>query len=85
MENKILIVDDVIFMRMIIKEVLSKSGYNNLIEVNDGEEVCNIFKYEKFDLMLFDIIMLKKDGLEVLREIKKLDLSVKVVMCFVIG
>ncbi|CZR93993.1 hypothetical protein CDFC105_23842 [Clostridioides difficile] len=30
-------------MRMIIKEALSKSGYNNLIEANDGEEACNIF------------------------------------------
>lgn len=77
MENKILIVDDAIFMRMIIKEALSKSGYNNLIEANDGEEACNIFKYEKPDLMLLDITMPKKDGLEVLREIKKLDSSAK--------
>lgn len=60
MENKILIVDDAIFMRMIIKEALSKSGYNNLIEANDGEEACNIFKYEKPDLMLLDITMPKK-------------------------
>ncbi|AKP41583.1 TPA: response regulator [Clostridioides difficile] len=85
MENKILIVDDAIFMRMIIKEALSKSGYNNLIEANDGEEACNIFKYEKPDLMLLDITMPKKDGLEVLREIKKLDSSAKVVMCSAIG
>ncbi|HIE5314515.1 TPA: response regulator [Clostridioides difficile] len=85
MENKILIVDDAIFMRMIIKEALSKRGYNNLIEANDGEEACNIFKYEKPDLMLLDITMPKKDGLEVLREIKKLDSSAKVVMCSAIG
>ncbi|MBT2146445.1 response regulator [Clostridioides difficile] len=84
MENKILIVDDAIFMRMIIKEALSKSGYNNLIEANDGEEACNIFKYEKPDLMLLDITMPKRWFRGAKRN-KKLDSSAKVVMCSAIG
>ncbi|MCC0635714.1 MULTISPECIES: response regulator [unclassified Clostridioides] len=85
MENKILIVDDAIFMRMMIKEALSKSGYENLVEASDGEEAYNMFKDEMPDLTLLDITMPKKDGLEVLKEIKMLDSNAKVVMCSAIG
>ena len=85
MEGKILIVDDAAFMRMMIKDTLKKNGYENLIEAADGELAVQLYKAEKPDLVIMDITMPNKNGLEALKEIKELDPGAKIVMCSAMG
>jgi len=85
MEGKILIVDDAAFMRMMIKDTLKKNGYENLLESPDGEIAVQMYKAEKPDLVIMDITMPNKNGLEALKEIKEMDPNAKIVMCSAMG
>lgn len=85
MEGKILIVDDAAFMRMMLKDTLKKNGYENIIEAPDGEVAVQTYKAEKPDLVIMDITMPNKNGLEALKEIKEYDPNSKVVMCSAMG
>ena len=83
--SKILIADDAAFMRMLIKDSLSKQGYTNIIEAADGQIAFEQYQSEHPDLVFMDITMPNKTGLEALAEIRKLDPSSKVVMCSAMG
>jgi len=85
MSKKILIVDDAAFMRMMIKDTLKKNGYENLLEAADGELAVQAYKAEKPDLVIMDITMPNKNGLEALKEIKELDPNATIVMCSAMG
>jgi two-component system chemotaxis response regulator CheY len=83
--NKILVVDDAAFMRMMIRDNLKKNGYENIIEAADGEQAVQSYKAENPDLVIMDITMPNKNGLEALKEIKELDPNAKIVMCSAMG
>lgn len=85
MSNKILVVDDAAFMRMMVKDALKKNGYDNLIEAADGELAVQQYKAEKPDMVIMDITMPNKDGLQALKEIRAFDPNAKVVMCSAMG
>ncbi len=80
-----MVVDDAAFMRMMIKDALVKGGYDNVIEASDGEQAVNTYKAEKPDLVLLDITMPNKNGLEALKEIKEFDANAAVIMCSAMG
>ncbi len=82
---KIMVVDDAAFMRMMIKDTLSKGGYTDLCEAADGALAVEAFQTEKPDLVLLDITMPNKNGLEALKEIKALDPNASVIMCSAMG
>ena len=83
--GKIMTEDDAAFMRMLIKDTLSKNGYTDIVEASDGEKACEIYIAEKPDLVFMDITMPNKTGIEALAEIKKIDPMAKVVMCSAMG
>ncbi|QSX07189.1 response regulator [Sedimentibacter sp. zth1] len=85
MSGKIMIVDDAAFMRMMIKDTLKKNGYEELLEAGDGEIAVNTYKTESPDLVIMDITMPNKDGLQALKEIKEYDSNAKIVMCSAMG
>lgn len=66
---KILICDDSSFLRKIIKNIVTEEGHI-FIEAKDGEELLDITKNDKFDCILLDLLMPKKNGFEVLEELK---------------
>lgn len=78
---KILIVDDSAFMRTILKDIVAKSKWQGaeVVEAGDGDEAVEKFNTEKPDLVLLDIIMPKKDGIEVLKDIGQSSKSVVIV------
>ncbi|BAU27680.1 two-component system chemotaxis response regulator CheY [Aneurinibacillus soli] len=85
MSNKVLIVDDAAFMRMMIKEILTKNGFNVVGEASDGAQAVEKFKELSPDLVTMDITMPEMDGITALKEIRKLDSSAKVIMCSAMG
>ena len=85
MEKKILIVDDAMFMRKSIRKILSEGGYANVEEARDGDEAIAMFGEYNPDLVLLDITMPGKSGLEVLEEILRQDEDAAVVMCSAMG
>ena len=85
MDSKIMLVDDAAFMRMTIKNCLTKAGYTNLIEAGDGAQAVDTFAKEHPDLVIMDITMPNKDGIQALQEIKAIDGGAKVVMCSAMG
>ncbi len=85
MDKKILVVDDAAFMRMMIKDTLSKNGYTNLIEAADGEIAVAQYKEHQPDMVIMDITMPNKTGLEALAEIKGAFPAAKIVMCSAMG
>ena len=85
MAKNILICDDAAFMRMMIKDILTKNGYNVAGEAENGMKAVEKFKEVNPDLVLMDITMPEMDGIQALNEIKKLDGGAKVIMCSAMG
>ena len=85
MAKNILICDDAAFMRMMIKDILSKNGYNVAGEAENGMKAVEKFKEVTPDLVLMDITMPEMDGIAALKEIKKIDAGAKVIMCSAMG
>jgi two-component system chemotaxis response regulator CheY len=82
---KILIVDDAAFMRMMIKDILSKNGFDVVGEAANGDEAVDRYKELTPDLVTMDITMPEKDGIAALKEIKKINPAAKVIMCSAMG
>ena len=85
MAKNILICDDAAFMRMMIKDILTKNGYNVAGEAENGQKAVEKFKELNPDLVLMDITMPEMDGIQALKEIKKLDGGSRVIMCSAMG
>ncbi len=85
MANGILIVDDAAFMRMMIRDVLTKNGYEILGEAENGQKAIEKFKELNPDLVIMDITMPEVDGIQAVKEIKKIAPEAKVVMCSAMG
>ena len=66
----ILIIEDEKGMRDALKEALEQSGFEALL-AEDGEKGMEMAKTHRIDLILLDIILPRKDGFEVLRELKQ--------------
>ena len=85
MANGILIVDDAAFMRMMIKDVLSKNGFEISGEAENGAKAIEKFKETNPDLVIMDITMPEVDGIQAVKEIKKINNAAKVIMCSAMG
>ena len=75
----ILIIEDEANQRKLLRKVLSKEGYA-VSEAGSGEEGTNLFFKDNFDLVLLDRKLTDKDGIEVLRDIKKINPLVPVII-----
>ena len=70
---------------MMIKNVLVKGGYNVVGEAENGAKAVEKYKELSPDLVLMDITMPEMDGIQALKEIKKIDGGAKVIMCSAMG
>ena len=85
MAKNILVCDDAAFMRMMIKDILTKNGYNIVAEAENGVKAVEKFNETKPDLVLMDITMPEMDGIQALKKIKEIDPSSCVIMCSAMG
>lgn len=86
MTVKVLVVDDALFMRAMIKDILTASGrYAVVGEAGNGQEAVQKYQELQPDLITMDIVMPTLDGIEATRQILKVDPRVRVVMCSALG
>ena len=82
---RVLICDDAMFMRMMLKDILSKNGYEVVGEAANGREAIDKYIELRPDLVLLDITMPEMDGIEALKKIKMIEPKAKIIMCSAMG
>jgi len=85
MGKRILIVDDAAFMRMMIKDILSKNGYEVVGEAEHGGRAIEKYKELIPDLVIMDITMPEVDGIQAVKEIRKINNDSQIIMCSAMG
>lgn len=85
MAKNILICDDAAFMRMMIKDILTKNGYDIAGEAENGLKAVEKYNETKPDLVLMDITMPEMDGIQALKQITAADPNSCVIMCSAMG
>ena len=85
MQTQVLIADDAMFMRKVIRKHLAECGMTDIVEAANGAEAVELFIKNRPGLVLMDITMPEMTGLEALEEILKTDPEAKVIMCSAIG
>ncbi len=85
MSKRVLIVDDAVFMRMMIKDILEKNGFEIIGEASNGASAVEEYKNLKPDIVTMDITMPEMDGIQAVKEIRKIDPDAKIIMCSAMG
>jgi YesN/AraC family two-component response regulator len=68
---KILIIDDDDMFRAMLRKMLEEAGYNDIEDADDGNIGVKLFRQHPFDLVITDIIMPNKEGIEMIMELRK--------------
>ncbi len=76
--KKILIIDDEPVIRIMLTQLFEKNNYE-VLEASDGNIGIALFKKHKPDLVITDLIMPEKEGLETIREIRESDQNIKII------
>lgn len=85
MSRTVLVVDDAIFMRTMIGDILKQAGFEVVGEASTGVEAVQQYKELKPDLVTMDIVMPDMGGIDAVREIIKEDPKARILMCSAMG
>jgi two-component system chemotaxis response regulator CheY len=85
MAFRVLLADDLFFMRMVQKEVLESKGFQIVGEASTGTEAVAMYQELKPDIVVLDITMPEMNGLEAMKRIFVLDSKAKIIICSAIG
>ena len=83
--KKVLIADDASFMRQMIRDIIEPEGWEVVGEASDGVEVVDKFKKLHPDVVMMDIVMPKRSGIDAVREILALDAGARIAMVSALG
>ncbi|GAA0492962.1 response regulator [Salinibacillus aidingensis] len=81
----ILLADDSAFMRNWLKQIIQQHGSHEFVEAKDGQEAVTVFQAVRPDMVIMDMVMPVKNGLETLSEIMSFDSTAKVIICSSLG
>ena len=82
MAKRVMIVDDAAVMRVMLKQLLTKNGYEVVMEATSGSDAVAKYPTVKPDLVTMDITMPDMDGITAVQEILKLDPNAKYAFVF---
>lgn len=78
--KRIMVVDDVEFMRLSVKNILESNSFKVVGEAKDGVSAIKKYKECRPDIVVMDILMPKLNGIETLKAIKQIDKNCKVII-----
>jgi two-component system chemotaxis response regulator CheY len=81
----ILVTDDAAFMRMMLSNILIKGGHHVVGQAENGQAAVEKYKDLTPDLVMMDITMPEMDGIQAVKEIKRIDPQAKIIMCSAMG
>ena len=85
MVRQILITDDTAFMRMTLRNILEKNGYQVVGEAEDGQVAVDKYRELRPDLVTMDITMPRMDGITAIKKIMEIDSQAKIIVCSAMG
>ncbi len=78
--KRVLVVDDAVFMRHMVKSILTDLGHEVVGEAGDGEEACRMYEELNPDMVTMDLVMPNMGGLEALKKIRQRHPDAKIVV-----
>ncbi len=85
MAINVAIVNDLTFIKLVLRDLIEKAGFRVIGEASNGEEAIQMFLDKKPDVTLLDITMPKMDGITTLKKILEIDPKANVIMCSALG
>jgi len=85
LSHTVLVCDDAVFMRTLISDILTESGFEVIGEAETGVQAIERYKQLHPDLVTMDIVMPDMGGIDAVREITKFDADAKILMCSAMG
>ncbi len=81
LNKSILIADDEVFFRRLLRDILEEEGYTSILEAEDGTEAVEKYLQCRPEITVMDIYMPGKNGIDATKEIFSFDVSAKVLIC----
>ena len=85
MAVNVLIVDDLAFIKIVLRDILEKAGFRVVGEASNGEQAIAMYQDSRPDVVLMDITMPGMDGLTALTKIREIDAAARVIICSALG
>jgi len=83
--KKVLIVDDAAFIRLSLRRIIEKSGFEVIGEAENGLAAVKLYRQLKPDIVTMDITMQELNGIDALKMIKSLDKNARIIMITSLG
>jgi len=85
MAIKVLIVDDALFMRTMMKDILMSGEIEVVGEASNGKEALEKYRELSPDLVTMDILMPVKSGIDAVRDIMAINRKARIIVCSIMG